>query len=318
VLSIAILLVGMLGVASLIPIGKMSMTATNNSDRTGMCGRAGLRDVKVRRLLNTAAWIPAPVGNIAFIDPLGFASALGTTTVGGTTTNSYLQRINFNLGGVAANDVFRWHDDLTYGLAKDSPNPTNGDRPMPVMSGSVQQSDGKFSWFFTVAASPGEVRAGIPWYQASPLLQRRQFSVSVVVCWNRDFAIAADGRSPDPEGEQTCAVTLSGFGIGGGTISLQTPLDTTAGHPINKVKDNQWVMLVGLDSANNPIVGNWYRVVGVGRDLTQASQPVNMLSLVGPDWNGTGVNSVDVVVIEGVTGVYTTTVQLDNDATWTR
>jgi hypothetical protein len=56
------------------------------------------------------------------------------------------------------------------------------------------------------------------------------------------------------------------------------------------------------------------------------SQPVNMLSLVGPDWawcpfDATGkaiIQNVNVVVIDGVTGVYSSTVQLDNDTTWSR
>ena len=42
--SMAVLTLGMLGVAMLIPIGKFAMTETEKSDRTGMCGRAGLRE----------------------------------------------------------------------------------------------------------------------------------------------------------------------------------------------------------------------------------------------------------------------------------
>ena len=47
-----------------------------------------------------------------------------------------------------------------------------------------------------------------------------------------------------------------------------------------------------------------------------------MLSLVGPDWDTTnlsanGVN-VRLIVVNGVTGVYTRTVQLDNDTTWSK
>ena len=49
-----------------------------------------------------------------------------------------MQRISLN--GVAADNVFRWQDDLNFAAAKDSKNPTNGDRPMPVFdaSGNVQ------------------------------------------------------------------------------------------------------------------------------------------------------------------------------------
>ena len=161
-----------------------------------------------------------------------------------------------------------------------------------------------------------------------------------MVCSNRNFAIATDVRTPDPEGEQSWPVQYTtgggftgGFGVGGGTIQLYSdssnPLDGNTNHPINKVKEDQWVMLVGLDATNNPIVGKWYRVVGVGRSLDPAtpSQPVNMLSLVGPDWpqirdpsDSTKllVATVNVVVVDGVTGVYTRTMQLDNDETWSQ
>ena len=45
-------------------------------------------------------------------------------------------------------------------------------------------------------------------------------------------------------------------------------------HPINKVKEDQWVMLVAFDTTNSgPILANWYRVVGVGRDLPRPTSP---------------------------------------------
>ncbi len=88
------------------------------------------------------------------------------------------------------------------------------------------------------------------------------------------------------------------------------------------MREDQWVMVVGLDAYNTPIVGSWYRVVGVSRDQdlkNHPSQPVNMLSLVGPDWQAnSNVRNVNVVVIDGVTGVYSSTVQLDSDTTWSR
>ncbi len=347
--SMGVLALGMLGVAMLIPIGKFAMTETEKSDRTGMCGRAGLRDVKVRKLLNpdptAAGWTMTPLDtvNVAVIDPLGLANGLNGTNakyVGGTTSGPcFMQRIS--LTGVNAENVFRWQDDLNFVAAKDSTSPSNGDRPIPGGGGYI----GNFSWFFTVAGSPADYQPGTPpaLPTGTPWLQRKLFSVSIVVCYKRDFAVApaGDSRNPDPEGEQSWPVTytpptnpstsngFTGFGLGGGTIQLDTtnkPLDADGNHPINRVKEDQWVMLVGLDATNNPIVGNWYRVVGVGRDLSQTSPPVNMLSLVGPDWPGCQYDSagnaiiqkVNLVVVNGVTGVYTRTVELDNDATWSR
>ena len=57
--SIGILLVGLWGVAVMIPLGKLALVATEKSDRTGACGRAALHDVKVRNLVNAAPWIPS-------------------------------------------------------------------------------------------------------------------------------------------------------------------------------------------------------------------------------------------------------------------
>ncbi len=340
----AVLTLGVMGVAMLIPIGKFAMSEVEKADRTGACGRAGLRDVKVQRMLNTdpanGGWTGTPNGNVAVIDPLGVCEAGGTlrrmflggtTSVGGTTSCSYLARISFpnmaNAAGTASAEAsFLWHDDLNFVSAKDSTSPTNGDRPMPGGGGYV----GSTSWFFTVTGTPSDYAAGIPW------AQRKQFTVSVVVCYKRDFRPATDGRSPNPEGEQSWLVQYDastgtftgGFGIGGGTIMLvydsSNPLDSNSNHPINKIRENQWVMLVGMgnDAGGNPtvpIVANWYRVVGVGRDLTSASQPVNMLSLVGPDWPAnTNVKQVNVVAIDGVTGVYTRTMDLDDGTTWSR
>ena len=238
--------------------------------------------------------------------------------VGGTgsTAERQLGRNRHRLTD-AGRDSFRWQDDLNFVSAKDSPSPTNGDRPMPGGGGYI----GNFSWFLTVAASPNEVQAGIPWYQATPLLQRRQFNISVVVCWKRDFSVDSNNQ---PAGEQICDRQQPiASGVGGGDDHVSNPLDTNADHPINKVREDQWVMLVAFDTTTHaPLLAYWYRVVGVGRDLTATNQPVNMLTLVGPDWDTTnlsanGVN-VKLIVVNGVTGVYTRTVQLDNDTTWSK
>jgi hypothetical protein len=361
--SIGILTLGVLGVAMLIPIGKFAMTEVEKSDRTGTTGRAGLREVKVRGMLNVAGWgaAPADAVNVAIIDPLGTYEGGtapgvlgplggvpigGTTTFGGTMTGNILARFSLTNVANAANAeaAFLCHDDLAFVLPKDANPPQQGDRPTPPIIGGVPatgQFIGNFSWFFTVAGSPADYHPGPP-VTGTPWVQRQLFSVSVVVCWKRNFKIAIDGRNPAPEGEQSCAVKYDptkitatcngfteGFGYGGGTIALcdyptDNNLDPNPSHPINKVREDQWVMLVGLDNSAPPvpIVGAWYRVVGVSReqDVTNhPSQPVNMLSLVGPDWAAnSNVQFVNVVVIDGVTGVYSSTVQVDNDMTWSR
>ena len=87
------------------------------------------------------------------------------------------------------------------------------------------------------------------------------------------------------------------MGYGGGTITL------TAGASPLVVKENEWILL--CDSSAPPQCV-WYRAVSSVTIPPSGSQP---LSLVGPDWNGGA--TATAVVIPGVTGVYTTTVQLD-------
>ena len=58
--SIGILTIGLVGLAMLIPAGKLQLVATNKSDRTGACGRAGMREVKVRRMLDATGWSTSP------------------------------------------------------------------------------------------------------------------------------------------------------------------------------------------------------------------------------------------------------------------
>ncbi len=280
--SIFILAVGLLGAAALIPIGKLALVKTNISDRTGACGRAAMRDVEVRRMLNYSAWFPAFVpgatpGAIA-IDPLGMSigNPLGP-----------LPRITLLVppGVPISPEIFRWSDDLIFTMPEDMSPPQQGDRPVPVpdVVGNPQ-SEGNFSWFLTVCPSPSDIVLSVP------VGLRRNYTVSVVVCHKRDFT----------GGEYASPVTFpAGIGYGGGTIQVTIPA------VLEHIKTDQWVMLSSIDTR----VAKWYRVVGVGDQY---------LSLVGPDWDVGTYNNPVMVVVEGVTGVYTTTVHLDADCIWTR
>jgi len=309
--SIAILPIGLLAVASLIPIGKLAMTETNKSDRTGMCGRAGLREVKVRRMLDPNSWLssmPLPFNpDVPFvIDPLGYANFSSApsewTHVGGSTSS--IQRIS--LGNVAS-EVFRWQDELTYVLPKDMNPPQAGDRPQPVAG---NQNEGNFSWFLTVSRVPsdhivdpstGTTLFDVPW------AQRRQFSVAVVVCWKRAFTT---GNNDPNAGETTVSNVTCDSPTGYGGIGIQYSNSTVL------PRENQWVLLYSENPTTHAIIqATWYRVVSAGNNGTNTR-----VSLVGPDWNGdgNGGTGATLVVVKGVTGVYTTTVQLDNDAIWTK
>ena len=50
--AIGVLSIGLLGLAALLPIGRYTIGEATKADRAGQCGRAALRDVIVRRMLD--------------------------------------------------------------------------------------------------------------------------------------------------------------------------------------------------------------------------------------------------------------------------
>ncbi len=56
-ISIGVLTVGILSLAVLIPVGRLAIEESIISDRAGTCGRACLRDIKVRGVLEPARWL---------------------------------------------------------------------------------------------------------------------------------------------------------------------------------------------------------------------------------------------------------------------
>ncbi len=303
-ISIFVLSVGLLGVAALIPIGKVAMNKVEQSDRTGFLGRAALRDIKVRGMLGFNNWSTGPspgtritAGNAiisAFvIDPLGHAHGV-TGNMGPlqrcTLLNSPVPLppalgVQYSLS--AAESIFVSHDDLVFDYSTD-----RSQRPTAVMeSPGVIAHEGRYSWFATICPAEGEASLAVG--------EKRNLAVSIVVCKNRNFAVA----------NQTVNVTAMSGGIGGCSVSLATALPT--------IKHDDWVMLVGEKSVCTDLtaipptaavaqVARWYRVISAGNDQTPPT-----LGLVGPDWDcatpGPG-TVVTLVIIDGVTGVYAETI----------
>ena len=293
-IGVFVLSIGLLGVAAMIPIGKLAMIETAKSDRTGACGRAALREVKIRRMLDPDFWsTAAPTTNPFIIDPLYYAVNSSLPAFGP------LQRIGLkNLTTVAqVNSVFRWKDDLIYLQPRDAiagTVPSNGERPAGLFASdeayastgttttAYPASEGNYSWFLTV--SPQIVNS----------IATGTYSVAAVVCHKRIVSSSA---------ESTFNVKCdSSPGYGGIGISY-TKTSSTA-----TPKANEWVML--YSNVNGQCT--WYRVASVGNYGTDVR-----VNLVGPDWfGGATTNGAKAVVLGGVTGVYVTTVQLDNDLTW--
>jgi hypothetical protein len=321
--SIGILSVGLLAVAMMIPIGKLAISETNRSDRTGACGRAGLRDVRVRGMLNYGQWWappPAPPGGTAVlgtsvvnapivIDPLGYANSLPATLGGIPRYTLWEGAPAHAMSMTSAETIFRWHDDLKFSLPEEIKvgAPPAGSRPVVV--GAAGTYEGNFSWFLTVTPSP--VEAGFTF------AQRTMYSISVVVCQGGKRLLA--GGEQTYSTATTPALTLLGpIANGGAGIILSA--STSSGVTTN-VKENQWIMLCG----GNPVQAKWYRVANAGppQNVDASNRPSpdpvsnsvtlprvdQYLMLVGPDLDTTA--GAIAVIVDGVTGVYTTTVQLN-------
>jgi len=343
-ISIFVLAVGLLGVAAIIPLGQMSLWETAKADRAGACGRAALREIEVRRMLDFRYWYWLPSLTISannwgyipynpfsvvpdnftdvsgcrdsmpiVIDPLGRRENCLPEIFGRTPAvlpRRTLRSVPLSLSGAPppmdptlAQEIFFWSDDLVFDTPKDA-----AARPSLLAGG---MSEGSYSWFFTAMPAATEM--------SLPVAGRRLFTVSVAVCYKRNFDPNSVGTF---EGEHTATINSNtvtpqgfpGMGLGGGTVVLNSKIN---------VKENQWVMLYHLhvDNSGNALPGypemnrcNWYRVVGVGMDVAPPNGPT--LTLVGPDWDYN--LPATLVVVPGVIGVYTTTVELDWDPLWTR
>jgi len=159
---------------------------------------------------------------------------------------------------------------------------------------------GAYSWFLTVTPM-----VNVP----------RRFTVSVVVCFGRNLTLSGERAVTVTNFYDTAKVNGESVAIGGGSLQLQRqindiPSDETNNPPsvagIN-LKENDWVALYSGTTG----LCRWYRVASIG-DNTQ------YVTLIGPDWASPTANSDKVIALgQSVVGVYTTTIDLDTDPTWT-
>ncbi|MGD0898430.1 MAG: hypothetical protein ABR915_11380 [Thermoguttaceae bacterium] len=304
-ISVFVLSVGMLGLAALLPVGSFTILEAVKADRSGDCGRAALRDVKVRRMLDSRYWSAAPSsGLLSFvIDPLGVANS-APGTVAGTTLPRIAIATDANGKAINPQAIFVSPDDLIVAFPEQdnsSPRKPFGRSyipayPDPNNPGATVNNSGDYSWFLSVMQTSDPMR----------------FGVTVVVCYKRDFTA-----------ERAVQVPTSGFldvsgglALGGGSIQLGGPINDAPGSATLgiRVKANDWVALYSSSSG----LCCWYRVLAIS-DLGPAPNYVQSLTLAGPDWLvTTDPSKPDYVIAMGqsVIGAYSTTVELDQDPAW--
>ena len=311
--AIGVLSIGLLGLAALLPIGRYTIAEAVKGDRAGDCGRAGLRDVIVRRMLDPNAWNGNRGTSQSFlIDPRGIlrtapGGPLGP--FGGIVPRlslRYQSGVNasgspiyapFNSG--LADQVFVWPDDLVLTMPEDMTPKQPIGRPSVMLDANnkpINQAD--YSWFATVTPMP--IGAANP----------TQFSVSIVVCYKRVLAAASERAVPVQTFFDQAPVNGSIVALGGGSIKLTREVNDIASDVTAKttgiaVKENDWVALCNSQTG----LCRWYRIASIGDDSSY-------LTLIGPDWTPTPGKDNLVALAQSVIGVYTTTVELDTDPTW--
>jgi len=296
--AIGVLSVGLLGLAALLPIGRYNIAEAIKGDHAGDCGRAGLRDVIVRRMLDSNYWSASPGASLSFlIDPRGVTYGIKTRFGNNATIVPRISLVSRAANGnatpytqIAADQVFLWPDDLVFTMPEDMTPPQPEGRPTLMFDtnfthppNSKPMATGDYSWFASVVPMPNNPT---------------RFTVSIVVCYKRGPTAASERAVP--------VTTFFDSGFGGGSIQLNREINDIAGDPPAgiAVKENDWVAL-----CNPKGLCRWYRIASIGDNS-------EYLTLIGPDWTPTPGKDQLVALGQSVIGVYTTTVELDTDPTW--
>lgn len=344
-ISMFVMLVGLLGVMSLIPVGRFEQQRGAKIDRASACGRGAFREVKIRGMLNPTSWAQAASGLKVYdpasatpyawnatltgtefsafaLDPLGIGTTGATNSFGqwfpySSTAAPTVKRIpRITLGpspgitaaarAAMADVVFRWQDDLQF---DDSGSTDN--LPRQVMQGTSKRlSVGDYSWLATVVHNHDLV-------SASNVLDV-PLRVSIAVFHKRDLSTAGAG-------ERICEVT-NPSGIGETQLSVAAANPDLAAAPYSgdakkflDVKPSQWVMIASTPNSTIAYPKwklSWQRIVAV--DEVQGTGPyTRAVTLDGADQQfetGGPPAANYAYLFDGVIAVYEKNMKLELDS----
>ncbi len=329
--SMFVLSIGLMGVAALLPVGGFHIAEAGKADRSATCGRAALRDIRIRRMLDrlqsatddpseiVEMWPWVEPGKPVLIDPLGSASNAfpyghADVTFADGTSGASMARVTLRSAALTdarmielgmsidmprsvADRIFTWGDDLVF------ERPENDDeRPLQL----YQYRNGDSGTDPTKAAIK-HAKGNYSWMvMVSP-----ENVASIIVFYKRDYDVPSLSDI-GPDNPKPCErVAVAEFtGRVPTDCSLSMPQEPSAarlGIGISdylSTRENAWIMLT------NGEVFKWYRVTSVANELDNAAR---LVTLAGPDWmhdkldlNGDGAeNELQAVICSGVVGVYT-------------
>ena len=303
-MSIFIITIGVLGVATLLPLATHLASRGTMADRAAISGRNALHTFSVREMNNPERWLKAdgttdaafvsgaldPTGAKAYcLDPRLIAREPGATVfpTGGTPS---MQRITLKqspttataMNTLLADEAFTLQDDLHFTVPDDDVSP-----PVQRMfTGNEKRlTDGEFSWLATlVREGPGD-----------------RYTLSAVVFIKRNTPAAAQEINIP-----AANVTMYG-GIGGGELTLNLAAAGLSAAQLITANESlvggNWVML------SSGSVFRWYRILYVSEfDGTQRN-----ITVAGRDWSA---GNPQVTIIPGAIAAYERTVRLETSSLW--
>ncbi len=310
--SIFIISIGMLGAAMLVVVGNQYAAEANLKDRAATCGTGAFHQIVARGIYRPGSWLNAVAGTPnpgpyqpVVIDPLliHFRQLQGTAPPGAFRMAINVPRRTWtgvNITGspaqsyALAREVFTWQDDLVF---EPPPGDANG-RPLPLTyrpgSGTLDASEGQFSWMAIIQRAWPEIRSSLP------VAQQRLWRITVVVFARRNLS-EREHRVPDGSGSSVQ------FYPPGNNLILQNPQTEVQPYLL----PDRWILLsVQHPAPGNPVFYQWYRIVSV----TQLGNTGRwLLRLDGPQWPypAAGGPSVTVTVVPDVVAVYDRVIAVD-------
>jgi len=315
-ISIGILSVGILGVASMVPLGHHLTQEGIRADRAAAIGRAAFREFKIRGWMNRDNWRPIQsFERIVVIDPIGYGPQrldfpddisqlqlesaifrLDRTSIQAFASNNSAMPI------ALAQEIFMAQD----GLAIDIPD--DGEAPplqLYTPSGEKRQTDGAFSWMATLTPSP--TPPGQP-------ATREMATLSIVVFYKRPLGASVNLDGPPPE--QFAHVTFPSYpegGLSGGDVILSAGIDNSGIPQTLDVKRGQWLLMYRQTVQGQVrAAGVWYKILEAELDKTNGRWDV---TLQGADWpmRPGDAEGVGVAILDGVVTVYSKTIRIEGN-----
>jgi hypothetical protein len=335
-ISIGIMAIGMLSIASLLPVGNVQVQRANTEERKAELGLNAYREFQVRGMSNPANWTKANGSTVTLakydpttgtfsparddwntpplaIDPL--MVAVGTTAVdtfpATTVSGPSMKRLGLSFASSRplAEAVFTLTNELVTIQPDDRTSPAQFPSSTDLPEAAQRRPfEGNYTWLATLTPAlydPDSVTAATG----------KDYTLSIVIFANRRLQ-----STPDEYQVTATSAVTTGIDVGGGDFTFSD----ASSAKLDAVKANQWIMLCRNEPWSKPNaagvmtpqaprpVFKWYRVSSFG-DQSFASGKYSMdVSLIGPDWNNGITGTIYACIFDGAVGVYQRTIHLED------